>query len=108
MTRLASRERLGQCVACALGKLRGKFVDRLDVAFELETLVRHSTADGEWRASVVRIVDDFARRDVREASKQVVRYLRSFDRRARVAELVGEVAQLAGDSAPAAADTRLR
>ena len=90
-------------------ELRREFVDRLALALELEAVVRRRAAAARAaRACCPRCTPAPPSVDVANGRSDVVRNLRALDRRARIAELVGEVAQRPGDRPPAAAHARLR
>ena len=80
--------------AARVGQLRRKFFDRFDLALQLEPVIRHAPAHG--RAATARCPRC---RPARPPSRRRTARSESygtcvpFDRRARIAELVGEVAQ---------------
>src|ERR1700733_9738683 len=108
MTCFTARQRLRQHMPRFLRKLGGKLLDRLDLTLELEAVKLHTTSQHERSTPAVGAVDQLAFSDGRIGTQEIVRDLRSLNRRARIAELVGEVAQLARNRPPTAAHARLR
>src|SRR3954469_9588006 len=101
MTRLAARDRVGDGGASLLHELRWYLVHDFDVVLQLEAEVLDSRAHHQRALSLVRIVGDLRFRLRRVLANQVGRNLRALDGSARIAEAIGEVAQVACDSAPA-------
>src|SRR4051812_48790868 len=108
MTRLTARQRFGERASRLLRDVRRKFINRFDLALELEAVVLDAPSQNQRRPAAVGIVDELPLRNRRVLPKQFVRNLSAFNRCARISELVREVTQLAGDRAPTSADARLR
>ena len=107
MPRLATRQRVGEHLARLVLATGRKLLDRFDLALQLETEIVHAAAENERCLSTLGVVRH--RRLIARCvpANDVHRQLRPFDSRARIPELVGEVAELAGDGAPASAHARL-
>src|SRR5687767_8815228 len=108
VTRITARHRLRKCTPRAARVLRGKILQRLGIALELESEILQSARQHELSTLSLRIVSDLGNTSRCVAVNQVHGDLRAFDCRARRARAVREVPDLTGDGAPAAAHTRSR
>src|SRR5438552_2940628 len=104
MRRVAGEQGLDQGCPRGVGKLRRKRArERLDVALEQEAEIAHRLDPHQALVPALSLERDRRRAAPRVAPDRALGELRSLDARARHAEAVREVAQRAGDGAPARA-----
>src|SRR6185312_1450718 len=84
-------------------RVAGKAVNRLPLASQLETVILHDAREHERTPLPLRIVLQHGRAVCRVAPDQIEWNLRALDGRARHAEAVREIAQLARNRTPTAA-----
>src|SRR5260221_4061334 len=107
MPSLSPRQCLGQHGARFLLAARREDIDDLHFALELESVVLDSSLQNERRLSPLGIVHEARFAAGGKSSHEIHWKLCALDRGTRAAELVGVVAQFAGNCSPTSADACL-